>query len=156
MLIEHRLGSLDAAVNRLRRRNLGVSFGVLLVLVAAVAMMIVAAKRERHLARLEMQFAAAASHELRTPLTVIQALTHNIHAGIVKDPRHMQEYVRMIQEEATSDEIREALVDVLESEHYQEGARRMAGIVAGYERGDQAVRELESLLTGAGNKTEND
>ena len=63
---------------------------------------------------------------------------------------------RMIQEEATSDEIREALVDVLESEHYQEGARRMAGIVAGYERGDQAVRELESLLTGAGNKTEND
>jgi len=57
---------------------------------------------------------------------------------------------RMIQEEATSDEIREALVDVLESEHYQEGARRMAAIFARYERGDRAVRELEGLLTGAG------
>jgi signal transduction histidine kinase len=100
LFVEHRLGSLDAAVNQLRRRNLAVSFGILLVLLASVIMIIVASERARVLARLQMEFAAGISHELRTPLTVIQALTHNLTTGIVKDPTHVKEYARMVQSEA--------------------------------------------------------
>src|SRR5262245_1818181 len=100
VLVEHRLGSLDAAANRLRLRNLTVSFGVLLVLVGAVALMIVTSERERTLARRQMQFAAAVSHEMRTPLAAIQALTHNLSIGIIKDPSHICEYARMVHDEA--------------------------------------------------------
>jgi MGT family glycosyltransferase len=56
---------------------------------------------------------------------------------------------RMMAEEATPNEIREALVQVLESERYRKGARRMAAIIARYNRGDRAVQELEGLLTRA-------
>src|SRR5262249_33091579 len=79
---------------------LAVSFGILLVLVASVVMIIIASERARVLARLQMEFAAGISHELRTPLTVIQALTHNLTTGVVKDPIHVKEYARMVQCEA--------------------------------------------------------
>jgi signal transduction histidine kinase len=100
LFVEHRLGSLDAAVGQIHRRNLEVSFGMLLVLVAGVVMIIVASERARILARLQMEFAAAVSHELRTPLTVIQALSHNLTSGIVKNPSHVREYAGMVQSEA--------------------------------------------------------
>lgn len=55
---------------------------------------------------------------------------------------------RMVAEEASPSEIREALVDVLEADRYRRGAVRMAAIIAEYGRGDRAVQELEDLLTG--------
>jgi two-component system phosphate regulon sensor histidine kinase PhoR len=100
IFVEHRLGSLDAAVDQLRRRNLAVSFGVFLVLVGSVIMIIVASERARMLARLQMKFAAGVSHELRTPLAAIQALSYNLAAGIVKEPEQIRQYARMVQDEA--------------------------------------------------------
>lgn len=88
LFVEHRLGSLDAAVDQVRRLNLAVSFGILLVLVGSVVVIIVASERARVLARSQMKFAAAVSHELRTPLAVIQALAYNLTTGVIKDPRH--------------------------------------------------------------------
>jgi signal transduction histidine kinase len=100
LLVEHHLGSLDAAANRLYRRNMAVSFGTLIVLLGSVIMIILASERARALANQQMKFAAGVSHELRTPLAAIQALTHNLAAGVIKNPADVQQYARMVHDEA--------------------------------------------------------
>ncbi|MGC8794833.1 MAG: hypothetical protein ACP5U2_15750, partial [Bryobacteraceae bacterium] len=71
VLVQHRAGSLEAAVNRLRQRNLAVSFAILLLMAASLATLIVSAQRAHRLAQLQMEFVTGVSHELRTPLAVI-------------------------------------------------------------------------------------
>src|SRR5262249_9641573 len=73
LVVNNRRGSLEAAVAALRRRQLAVSFGVLLVLAVTMGIIILASKRAHELARLRMDFVAGVSHELRTPLTVISS-----------------------------------------------------------------------------------
>jgi signal transduction histidine kinase len=100
LLVEHRLGSLDAAANRLYHRNMAVSFGTLIVLLGSVIMIILVSERARALANQQIKFAAGVSHELRTPLAAIQALTHNLAAGVIKNPADVQQYARMVHDEA--------------------------------------------------------
>lgn len=92
MLARHRKGSLEAAVNDMKRRNLAMSFAVLLLLGGSMAMMLVSSRRAQTLARLQMDFVAAVSHELRTPLAVISSAADNIADGVVGDQRRMEQY----------------------------------------------------------------
>jgi hypothetical protein len=48
---------------------------------------------------------------------------------------------------ATPEDIRSALVDVLEHPSYREGAARMAKVIEGYGNGSRAVTELERLVS---------
>ena len=66
LVVRHRKGSVEAAVAGLRHRNLALSFGVLLVLAASMALIIFNSHRARRLAMLQMEFVAGVSHELRT------------------------------------------------------------------------------------------
>jgi signal transduction histidine kinase len=100
LLVTNEAGSLDAAVEQLRRRNLGVAFGVLLVLSAAALVLVFSGQRARALGKLQMEFAAGVSHELRTPLTVIQSAAHNLRSGVVRDPRNVEQYAEIVQKEA--------------------------------------------------------
>lgn len=102
LVVEHRLGSLDAAANRLYYRNMAVSFGTFIVLLGSVIMIILASERARALANQQVNFAAGVSHELRTPLAAIQALTHNLAAGVIKNPVDVQQYAQMVHDEARS------------------------------------------------------
>lgn len=87
-------------MEQVRRRNLGVSFGVLLVLSAAALTLVISGQRARALGKLQMEFAAGVSHELRTPLTVIQSAAHNLRSGVVRDPRNVEQYAQIVQKEA--------------------------------------------------------
>src|SRR5262249_38693671 len=71
LIIKHRAGSLDAAVTNVRRRNLFISFGILLLLAASMVMIFISTRRAQRLAKQQMEFVAGVSHELRTPLAVI-------------------------------------------------------------------------------------
>jgi signal transduction histidine kinase len=82
----------EAAVNGLRRRHLIVSFGVLLVLAATIAMVMIATQRARRLAALQINFVAGVSHELRTPLAVISSAAENLFHGVVADQQQLQRY----------------------------------------------------------------
>ena len=62
---------MGAFVKEMRRRDLAIGFGALLVLVVNMGMLIVTSHRAQRLAQLQMNFVTAVSHELRTPLTVI-------------------------------------------------------------------------------------
>ncbi|HEY6506544.1 MAG TPA: HAMP domain-containing sensor histidine kinase [Vicinamibacterales bacterium] len=98
--VQHRSGSLEAAVASVRRRNLGISFGVLLLLSVSVALMAQASRRVQRLARQQMEFVAGVSHELRTPIAVIRSAAENLSHGVVGGGERVQQYGQVMEGEA--------------------------------------------------------
>jgi signal transduction histidine kinase len=98
--VQHQRGSVEAAVNGLRRRHLIASFAVLLLLAATMAMVMIASQRARRLAALQMNFVAGVSHELRTPLAVISSAAENIAHGVVSDQQQLERYGASILKQA--------------------------------------------------------
>jgi len=96
----HREGSVETAVASLRRRNLTISFGVLLVLAASVSLILFNARRARRLAALQMDFVAGVSHELRTPVAAILSAAENIADGVVDNQQQLVRYGNMIKNQA--------------------------------------------------------
>jgi two-component system sensor histidine kinase SenX3 len=99
LLLQHGAGSLDAAVDRARRRNLWLSFGILGVLAASAGLVVVNARRSERLAAQQMDFVATVSHELRTPVAVIRSAAQNLAAGVVHDPDQARQYGTLIESE---------------------------------------------------------
>jgi signal transduction histidine kinase len=97
---QHRAGSLETAVTRLRARNLALSLGILSVLGIAVALLAVSARRAERLANQQVEFVAAVSHEMRTPVTGIETAARNLEDGLVTDPARVQRYGAVIRAEA--------------------------------------------------------
>jgi two-component system, OmpR family, sensor histidine kinase SenX3 len=99
LLLQHGAGSLDAAVNRVRHRNLWLSFGILGVLAASAGLVMVNARRSEKLAAQQMDFVATVSHELRTPVAVIRSAAQNLAAGVVYEPDQARRYGDLIEAE---------------------------------------------------------
>jgi signal transduction histidine kinase len=112
LVVKHRAGSLEYAVEQVRRRNLAMSFSILLVLGAGLITLVISSQRAHTLGRLQMEFAAGVSHELRTPLAVIRSAAHNLRSGIIRDKEHVEQYASIVQEEARrlSDMVEEVLL----------------------------------------------
>jgi signal transduction histidine kinase len=93
-------------------RNLAMAFGILLILGAGLITVVISSQRARTLGKLQMEFAAGVSHELRTPLAVIRSAAHNLRSGIVRDKEGVEEYAKIVQEEARrlSDMVEEVLL----------------------------------------------
>lgn len=99
LVLQHSAGSLDAAVSETRRRNLWLSFSILAVLGAGVALIVINAQRSQRLAAQQMDFVATVSHELRTPLAVIRSAAQNLSAGVVHDHAQAKRYGDLIEAE---------------------------------------------------------
>ncbi|MCS7314816.1 MAG: HAMP domain-containing sensor histidine kinase [Bryobacterales bacterium] len=99
VLVKHRAGSLEAAVNRLRLRNLALSSAILALMAASLVTLIVYAQRSHRLARLQMEFVAGVSHELRTPLAVICSAGENLADGLVATGEQARRYGALIRNE---------------------------------------------------------
>jgi two-component system sensor histidine kinase SenX3 len=97
--LRHGAGSLDAAVDHARQRNVAISFGILSVLAFGVGIIVVNARRSEKLAAQQMDFVATVSHELRTPLAVIRSAAQNLSAGVVDDPVRAKRYGELIESE---------------------------------------------------------
>jgi signal transduction histidine kinase len=95
----HEQGSLEQAIARTRRWNLGTSLGVLALLAASVSLALVASQRAQRLARERIEFVAGVSHELRTPLAVIRSAAENLADGVVNDRSQVQQYGTLIADE---------------------------------------------------------
>jgi signal transduction histidine kinase len=96
----HRAGSLDVVVDETRRRNLGVTGGVLLLLVVTLGALIRFTRNAQRLAHMQMDFVAGVSHELRTPLTAIYTAGHNLRGRVAQNPSQVERYGEMIQQES--------------------------------------------------------
>jgi signal transduction histidine kinase len=99
LLVQHQSGSLEAAVASARRRNLGISFGVLLLLTVSIALLVDTSRRAQRLARQQMEFVAGVSHELRTPVAVIRSAAENLAHGVIGGER-VKSYGQLLQTEA--------------------------------------------------------
>jgi signal transduction histidine kinase len=112
MFVRHRAGSLEAVVAQARWRNLAVTAGVLLLMVASVAALIRFTRRAQKLAELQMDFVAGVSHELRTPLAVIHTAAYNLRGGVAQNPSQVERYGVLIQQE--SGRLKELVEQVLQ------------------------------------------
>ncbi len=93
LVVRHRRGgALGAFVAQTRRRDLAISFSLLLLLVLSMTVWLIVVHRAQRLARLQMNFVAAVSHDLRTPLTVIASAADNIAHGLVREPAQLSHY----------------------------------------------------------------
>ncbi len=100
LAVRHRAGSVAAAVETLRWRNLAVSFAILLVLGAGMVTIVRNTQRAQRLAELQMEFVAGVSHELRTPLAVISSAAENLTDGIVEEQAQVKQYGSLIRNES--------------------------------------------------------
>ena len=99
LVVQHPAGSLDIAVSSWRTHNLAISFGLLGVLAAAMALIVSVMRRAEKLAKLQMEFVASVSHELCTPLSVINCAAENLADGVVESPREIREYAEIIRDQ---------------------------------------------------------
>ena len=97
--VGYQAGSLEEAIAHGRRRNLAISFGVLALLGASMALIVVSALRATRLAQDQMKFVAGVSHELRTPLAVICSAGENLADKVVGETPQVAEYGRVIRDE---------------------------------------------------------
>ena len=121
LLIQHRAGSLEAAVTSARRRSLAISFGVLLLLAGSVTMIIISTRRAELLAHRQMEFVSAVSHEFRTPLAVICSAGENLADGIVDAPQQVAKYGVLVRNEGRR--LTEMVEQVLEFAGARSGRR---------------------------------
>jgi signal transduction histidine kinase len=94
--VRHKEEPLRSVVDGTRRRNLAVSFGILLALATGLAVIFFSMRRAHELARLQMEFVAGVSHELRTPLSVICSAGDNLAEGHVTAADQVKKYGAVI------------------------------------------------------------
>ncbi len=123
LVVAHPAGSLDAAVTNARRRSLAVSFGVLLLLAASIALLVVSTHRAQTLARQQMEFVAGVTHELRTPLAVICSAGENLADGVIAERAQVRRYGQVIRGEGRR--LAEMVEQVLEFAGAQRGRRKV-------------------------------
>jgi signal transduction histidine kinase len=124
LIVKHPSGSLEGAVNAVRRRNLIISSSILAVLGASVGLLILSTRRAQDLARQQMEFVAAVSHELRTPLAVIRSAGDNLADGVVRDDEQIRKYGDLVRNEGRR--LTEMVEQILEFAGIQSGQRGFA------------------------------
>jgi signal transduction histidine kinase len=95
----HSAGSLDAAVEKLRRRNLVISSTIIGLLAVSLGFVLVSTRRAQRLAAQQVEFVASVSHELRTPLAVIRSAGENLADGVVETPEQVRRYGALVADE---------------------------------------------------------
>jgi signal transduction histidine kinase len=124
LLVQHPSGSLEQAVNAVRRRNLLLSTSILGVLGVSVGFLVASTRRAHDLARQQLEFVATVSHELRTPLAVIRSAADNLADGVVNDEARIRQYGQLVRYEGIR--LTDLVEQILEFAGLESGQRTMA------------------------------
>jgi signal transduction histidine kinase len=100
LVVRHPGSALAEAGALYWRRDLLLGFGVLLVLAASMALVLVWTQRIQRLAKMQMDFVTGVSHELRTPVSVISSAAENLADGVVETKPQVKQYGTLIRNEA--------------------------------------------------------
>jgi signal transduction histidine kinase len=95
-----REGNVNDIVDRARWRNLGISGGILLLMLGAAGALLRFSRRAQEMAALQMNFVTGVSHELRTPLTVIRMAAFNLLERPSGGREHVERYAALIQDQS--------------------------------------------------------
>ncbi len=99
LFLKARDGSLEAAVDAARRRNLWIGASVLALLALSVGLLVLSVHRVQRAAQESLELVARISHELRTPLSTITCAGENLADSVVASPDETRNYGRIIQQE---------------------------------------------------------
>ncbi len=145
LVIEHRRGSLEIAVARVRWHNLAISIAILALVAVTSGLMVLNTQRAERLARQQIEFVAGVTHELHTPLTAIRSAGQNLADGVVADPQQVKRYGALIEREGRR--LSDMVGQALELAGIQTGGRvyhprpeDLAGLV------DDALEDCRPLL----------
>ena len=143
--VQHASGSLDAFIASELRRNLAIGFGVLFLLAAAIAAIIISAQRAKMLAKRQVDFVSSVSHEFRTPLAVIYSAGENLADGVAKDDAKVSHYGELIKGEGKK--LSTMVEQILDFAGANAGRRRFNfTLVAIADVIDDALNECQSLI----------
>jgi signal transduction histidine kinase len=123
LLVKHPSGSLERAVNAVRRRNMIISSSILGVLGLSVGFLVLTTRRAQDLARQQLEFVATVSHELRTPLAVIRSAADNLADGVVNDEGRVRQYGQLVRREGLR--LTDLVEQILEFAGLQSGQRTL-------------------------------
>lgn len=137
LAIQHRVGSLEAAVAQARHHNMAVSLGILALVAITSGLMVVTTQRAQRLARQQIEFVAGVTHELHTPLTAIRSAGQNLADGVVADGQQVRRYGSLIEREGRR--LTDLVGQVLE----------LAGIQSGRRVYEVRPEDVEDLVEGA-------
>jgi two-component system sensor histidine kinase SenX3 len=115
---------LETAFEARRRRDLLFSAAVEATLIAAIAFLVVGARRAERVAGQKMRFVAGVSHELRTPVSAIAMLARNQADGLVTDAEKVRQYGELMHRE--SQRLNEMVEQTLEYAGIHSGVRKRA------------------------------
>jgi signal transduction histidine kinase len=124
LLVRRHDGSVDAMVAGARRRNLAVSFGIVLILGITTFVLAALLRRAERLRRQQNEFIAAISHELNTPVAALRSAGENLRDGIIHDREKLARYGGTIVRESTR--LGDLTAQVLELAGMQERRARPA------------------------------
>jgi len=99
----------------------GAAVGLLAVSVAALVLLVRAARQEAELAALKGEFVAHVSHELKTPVSVIRMYAETLALGRVAGEEQRAEYVRTIARE--SERLSAMIDNILDFSRIDQGRR---------------------------------
>lgn len=148
LVLRHKEGSIDAAVNAQKRRNTALSASILGVLGLSAGMVFLSARRLQALAAQQVEFVAAVSHELRTPLAVIRSAAENLADGVVQDPGQAKRYGALIRNESVR--LTDMVEHVLEFAGADSPARAERGPIDAGEAARAAMAGMEGLAAERG------
>ena len=143
--VQHASGSLDAYLANTLRRNLTLGFGILVLLAAAIAAIIISAMRSKMLAQRQIDFVSSVSHEFRTPIAVIYSAGENLADGVAADKVQVERYGVLIKGEGRK--LSSMVEQILEFAGARSGRRRfnfaetdVANVI------DSALKECRPLI----------
>jgi len=97
--VQHSAGSLEQFITNTRRKNLGISFGILSLLGVSIVLIFVSAQRAKLFAQRQIDFVSSVSHEFRTPLAVIYSAGENLADGVAREETQVSRYGNLIKGE---------------------------------------------------------
>jgi two-component system, OmpR family, sensor histidine kinase SenX3 len=155
LLVTHPAGSLEAAVQKARRRNVLISSGIFALLGASMGLLVLSTRRAQRLAAQQMEFVAAVSHELRTPLAVIRSAGENLADGVVASHEQIRKYGDLVRNEGRR--LTEMVEQILAFAGIQSGQRGFAlRPVAVRPLLDDIIESSRALVDGAGMRVDID
>jgi signal transduction histidine kinase len=144
LLVRRHDGSVDAMVASARRRNLAVSFGIVLILGITTFVLAALLRRAERLRRQQNEFIVAISHELNTPVAALRSAGENLRDGIIHDREKLARYGGTIVRESTR--LGDLTAQVLELAGMQERRARPATQVDVAAVIDDAVAQCQWLV----------
>lgn len=97
--VQNTEGSLEQFITNTRRKNLGISFGILSLLAVSIILIFISSQRAKLFAQRQVDFVSGVSHEFRTPLAVIYSAGENLSDGVIRDETKIANYGNLIKRE---------------------------------------------------------